>query len=89
MISEGCIYHILRVKDLGSGAPPLESVPIVKEFLELFPYNLPKIPPKREKDFVINLMSDTQPISIPQKLMAPAKLKDVKAQLKDLLDKVL
>ena len=32
MISKRCLYHIVRFKDIGSDAPPLESVPIVKDF---------------------------------------------------------
>ena len=45
------------------------------------------IPPKWEIDFGINLLPDTNPISIPPYRMAPAELKELKAQLKDLLDK--
>ena len=46
MISKGCLYHILRVKKLESEAPPLDSVPVVKDFLEVFPDDLPEIPPQ-------------------------------------------
>ena len=87
MISKGCHYHILRVKDLGSKSPPLESVPIVKDFLEVFPDDLPGIPPEWEIDFVIDLLSDTQPISFPPYQMALTELKELKAQLKYLLYK--
>ena len=37
--------------------------------------------------FGIDFLSDTNPISIPPYRMAPGKLKELKAQLKDLLDK--
>ena len=53
----------------------------------MFLENLPGIPPEREIDFRIDLLSDTQPISIPPYKMALAKLKELKEQLKDLLDK--
>ena len=46
LISKGCLYHILRFKDLESETPPLESVPIVKDFGEVFPDDLPRIPPE-------------------------------------------
>ena len=36
MISKGCLYHIVRVPDLDSEIPPIESVPVVNEFLEVF-----------------------------------------------------
>ncbi|WMV37694.1 hypothetical protein MTR67_031079, partial [Solanum verrucosum] len=72
---------------LESEIPLLESVPVVKDFLEVFPDDLPGIPPEREIDFGIDLLPDTQPISIPPYRMAPAELKELKTQLKDLLDK--
>ena len=65
MISKGCLYHIVRVQDLDSEIPPTESVPVVTEFLEGFPNDLPVIPPEREIDFGIVLLPDTNPISIP------------------------
>ena len=72
---------------MDSEIPPIESVPIVNEFLEVFPNELPGIPPKREIDFGINLLPNTNPISIPPYWMDLAELKELKAQLKDLLDK--
>ena len=51
------------------------------------PNDLPDIPPEQEIDFGINLLPDTNPISIPPNQMTPAELKKLKAQLKDLLDK--
>ncbi|KAH0725795.1 hypothetical protein KY284_001660 [Solanum tuberosum] len=49
--------------------------------------DLPGVPPGRGIDFGIDLIPDTQPISIPPYRMAPAELKELKEQLKDLLDK--
>ena len=65
MISKGCLYHILRVKDLDSVVPPIELVPIVREFPEVFKDDLTRIPPKWEIDFGIDLLPYTNPISIP------------------------
>ena len=56
-------------------------------FSEVFPEDLPGVPPKRKIDFGIDLLPDTQPISIPPYRMAPAELKELKEQLKDLLYK--
>ncbi|XP_070005586.1 uncharacterized protein [Nicotiana sylvestris] len=70
-----------------SEPPALQSVPIVREFLEVFPDDLPGLPPERIIDVGIDLMPDTQPISIPPYRMAPAELNELREQLKDLLDK--
>ena len=75
MIYKRCLYHIVRVKGLGSEAPPLESVPVVKDFSKVFPYDLHIIPPEWEIDFSIELLQNTQPVSIPTYRMAPAELK--------------
>ncbi|XP_075099111.1 uncharacterized protein LOC142175991 [Nicotiana tabacum] len=51
MISKGYIYHLVRVKDADAQIPTLQSVPIVNEFPEVFPEDLPRVPPDREIDF--------------------------------------
>ncbi|XP_019240149.1 PREDICTED: uncharacterized protein LOC109220141 [Nicotiana attenuata] len=66
MINKGCIYHLLRATDTDVEAPTLESVPVVNEFSDVFPDELHGIPPDREIDFGIDVMSgikvDTQKI---------------------------
>lgn len=47
MISKGCIYYIVWVKDVESDTLPLDSVPIVREFSEVFPNDLLSIPPEQ------------------------------------------
>ena len=64
------------------------SCPVVREFPEAFPNDLPEIPPEWEIDFGIELLLDTNPISIPPYRIDLAELKEFKAQLKDLHDKV-
>ncbi|XP_070007720.1 uncharacterized protein [Nicotiana sylvestris] len=87
MIRKGCIYHLLRVADTTSEVSAPESVPVMNEFLEVFPNELLGIPPNRDIDFGIDVLPDTQPISIPPYRMAPAELRELKEQLKDLLEK--
>lgn len=73
----------MRVKSDDVRPPSLESIPIVNEF----PKDLLKIPPDRDIDFGIDVFPDTKPISIPPYRMTPAKLKELKEQLRDLLEK--
>lgn len=75
------------VKDLDSKVPSIELVPVVRELLEVFSHDLLGIPPEWEIDFGIDLLQDTYPISIPPYRIAPTELKELKAQLEDLLDK--
>ena len=87
MISKGSVYHLVHVKDSSSESPSLEIVPVVNEYSDVFLEDLPGISFEREIDLGIDLLSDTQPISILPYRMAPAKLNELKDQLKDLLDK--
>ena len=48
MISKGCIYHLVRVRDEDSKTPSIESVSVVNEFVDVFPEDLPGIPPERK-----------------------------------------
>uniref|UniRef100_M1DFX3 Gag-pol protein n=1 Tax=Solanum tuberosum TaxID=4113 RepID=M1DFX3_SOLTU len=83
MISKGYICHLVRVKNIDAEPPTLQSIPVVNEF----PEDLPGLPPKREVDFGIDAIPDTQPISIPPNRMAPTELRELKEQLKNLLEK--
>ncbi|KAF3655073.1 putative ubiquitin-conjugating enzyme E2 25 [Capsicum annuum] len=76
-----------QVKDSISKTPSLKSVLVVREFLYVFPEDLPRVPFEREIDFRIYVLPDNLPISIPPYRMTPAKLRKLKEQLKDLLDK--
>ena len=76
MISKGCLHHIVRVRDLDSEIPLIESVPVVSEFPEVFPNDLPGIPPEWEINFGIDFLPGMNPISIPSYRMAPPKLKE-------------
>ena len=52
------------------------------EFLDIFPDELPGLPPHKEIEFCIDMVSDTAPISIPPYRMAPAELKELKEKKK-------
>ena len=53
----------------------------------MFPADLPGMPPDRDIDFCIDLEPGTRPISILPYRMAPAELRELKAQLQELFGK--
>jgi hypothetical protein len=65
----------------------LEDIPVICEYPDVFPEELPGMPPDREVEFVIELMPGTAPISKRPYRMPPNELKELKEQLKVLLDK--
>nr|GFC68348.1 putative reverse transcriptase domain, aspartic peptidase domain protein [Tanacetum cinerariifolium] len=67
--------------------PSIHDQPIVSEFLDVFPDELPWIPPVREVEFNIKLILGSEPISKAPYLMAPIELKELKDQLQELLER--
>ena len=63
-----------------------KNVPVVCEFPDVFPEELLGLPPEREIEFCIDVITGTDPISMPPYRMAPAKLKELNEQLKEFLE---
>ncbi|CAN4106299.1 unnamed protein product [Withania somnifera] len=74
LMSKGYICHLVRVRDINVEPPTLQSVPVVNEFTDVFPEELPGFPPKREVEFGIDLIPDTQPSSIPPCIGDPSRI---------------
>ncbi|XP_070032779.1 uncharacterized protein [Nicotiana tomentosiformis] len=87
MVEKGCDAYLVYVRDVDVDIPIVESVSIVRDFSDVFPADLPGMPPDRDIDFDIDLLPGTQPISIPTYRMAPAELNELKEQLQEPLDK--
>jgi hypothetical protein len=62
-------------------------VPVVSEFLDVLPEKLSGMPPDRDIEFVIDLMSDTAPICKSPYRMATPELAELKEHIKGLLKK--
>ncbi|GJT89520.1 hypothetical protein Tco_1078365 [Tanacetum coccineum] len=89
--SRGCdvfLAHITmkEVKDKSEGKR-LEDVPIVRDFLEVFPEDLLGIPPARQVEFQIDLVPGDAHIAHAPYRLAPSKMKELAEQLQELSDK--
>ncbi|GJU75805.1 putative reverse transcriptase domain-containing protein [Tanacetum coccineum] len=65
----------------------LEDVPIVQDFPEVFPEDLPGLPPTRQVEFQIDLVPGAAPIARAPYRLAPSEMKELSEQLKELSDK--
>ena len=65
----------------------LENIPVVCDYSDVFPEDLPGLPPDRDVEFVIELQPGTAPISRRPYRMPPNELAELKVQLQDLLNK--
>jgi hypothetical protein len=87
LLRKGCRGFLASVVDLQKKELEIEDIPVVREFPDVFPEDLPGLPPDREVEFSIDLVPGTAPISKAPYRMAPAELKELKGQLEELLDK--
>ncbi|GJX07408.1 reverse transcriptase domain-containing protein [Tanacetum coccineum] len=64
----------------------IEDVPIVRDFPEVFPEDLPGLPPTRQVEFHIKLIPSAAPVVRAPYRLAPAEMKELVEQLKELSD---
>nr|GFD48118.1 putative reverse transcriptase domain-containing protein [Tanacetum cinerariifolium] len=65
----------------------LEDVPIVRDFLEVFPEDFPGLPPIRPVEFQIYLVPGAAPVARVPYRLGPFEMKELAEQLKELYDK--
>jgi hypothetical protein len=71
----------------GEAALRVQDIRVVCDFADVFPAELPGIPPERDAAFEIKLIPGTQPIHKASYRMAPKEQVELKRQLDDLLAK--
>ena len=79
LLAKGCQGILAYVSDTKMKVLDLGEIPVVKDFLNVFPEELPGLPPDREIEFGIDVPPGTQPVSIPPYRMAPLELRELKA----------
>ncbi|VVA30995.1 PREDICTED: reverse mRNAase, partial [Prunus dulcis] len=82
-----CSGYLAHMVDTRKQELKLEDIPVVRDFPDVFPDDLPGLPPQREIEFTIELLPGTSPISQAPYRMAPAELKELKVQQQELVDK--
>jgi hypothetical protein len=76
---EVSLHHVAEQK--------IEDIHVIREFLDVFPDDLPRMPPERAIEFKIELQPGTALIAKAPYKMSPVELKELKIQLQGLLDK--
>jgi hypothetical protein len=76
--STRCATFFIDVEFVGN------NIRVVRDFLDVFPEELPGMPPDREVEFVIDLLPRTAPISKQPYRMSVEELKELKKQLTEL-----
>ena len=85
-LRNGGTAFLVSIAPVDSVLTPIEDLEVVREFPDVFPEELPGLPPKREIEFCIELLPGTTPISKAPYRMAPAELEELKRQLEELME---
>ena len=73
--------------DTVKARPSRSDIPTVSDFSNVFPKELPGLPPQREIEVAIDVIPGATPASITPYRMAPVELKELKLHLQELLEK--
>ena len=80
----GVCSYVLLFRSVFESKQKLSEIPIVKEYPNVFPDDIPEFSPEREIEFSIELMPGTGPISIALYIMSPLELTELKKQIEEL-----
>ena len=80
-LRKGCEAFLALILDSKREQVNFENIHVMREFLDVFPEELPGVPPEREVDLSIEVIQGTTPISRAPYRMAPTELKELKTQL--------
>ena len=84
---KGCETFLAMILDSKRGQVDVGKIPVLREFSDVFIEELPGIPLKGEVDLSIEIVLGTTPMSREPYMMDPTKLKELKSQLQELMDK--
>ncbi|GJS60510.1 putative reverse transcriptase domain-containing protein [Tanacetum coccineum] len=90
-MAKGCQVFLAQIsakkEEDKSEGKQIKDVPIVRDFLEVFPEDLPGLPPARPVEFQIDLIPGAAHVARAPYRLAPSKMKELSEQLQELSDK--
>ncbi|KAL8119251.1 hypothetical protein AgCh_016682 [Apium graveolens] len=86
LLRKGNEAYLAYVIDTKKEVPNIQDIPVVNEFEDVFPENLPGLPSDQEIKFVIELAPGMTSVSKAPYRLAPVEMKELASQLQELLD---
>ncbi|GJS69082.1 putative reverse transcriptase domain-containing protein [Tanacetum coccineum] len=90
-MAKGCQIFLAQIsakkEEDKSEGKQLKDVPIVRDFPEVFPEDLPGLPPARPVEFQIDLIPGAAPVARAPYRLAPSEMKELLEQLQKFSDK--
>ncbi|GJW60982.1 putative reverse transcriptase domain-containing protein [Tanacetum coccineum] len=84
---EGCELFLAQVNQKELKEKLLGDVPVIRDSPEVFPEELPGLPPPRQVEFRIDLIPGAAPVARAPYRLAPSEMKELSKQLQELLEK--
>nr|GEW05006.1 putative reverse transcriptase domain-containing protein [Tanacetum cinerariifolium] len=88
---KGCKIFLAQIsakkEEDKSEGEQLKDVPVVRDYPEVFPKNLPSLPPARLVEFQIDLIPGAALVARAPYRLAPSEMKELSKQLKELSEK--
>ncbi|GJY03434.1 putative reverse transcriptase domain-containing protein [Tanacetum coccineum] len=97
-IKEGGILRVHEERTLGAAKalmnvkidePRISDIPVVRDFFDMFPKDLLRLPPQRQVEFRIDLVPGATPVVKSPYRLAPSEMQELPRQLQELQDKGL
>ncbi|KAJ9544262.1 hypothetical protein OSB04_023969 [Centaurea solstitialis] len=82
-----CVAFMAHVVDKSAKEKQIQDIPIVRDFPEVFPEELPGLPPQRQVEFHIDIIPGAGPVARSPYRLAPSEMQELSNQLQELLDK--
>ena len=88
VLKEGAkCFMVVAQPEKRSATELIQSIHVANEYADVFPDEVPGLPPSRDVDFTIDLIPGAGPVSMAPYRMAPVELAELKKQIVDLLEK--
>src|SRR3990170_2104020 len=85
--NKDCHVFLANIVDKSIKPKDLKEVPTVREFPDVFPDDLPGLPPARQVEFRIDLVPGAAPVAKSPYRLAPSEMQELSGQLQELLSK--
>nr|GEZ78840.1 hypothetical protein [Tanacetum cinerariifolium]GEZ78851.1 hypothetical protein [Tanacetum cinerariifolium] len=76
-----------KIKRINTNNNPTKDMPVIRDFPEVFPKDLPGLPPPRQVEFQIDLVAGAAHVARAPYRLAPSEMKELSVQLQELLEK--
>ncbi|KAI3745512.1 hypothetical protein L1987_58626 [Smallanthus sonchifolius] len=86
-LRKGHTAILALVAEQPSEEKKINDIPIIRDYPEVFPEDLPGLPPHRQVEFQIDLAPGAAPVARAPYRLAPCELQELSAELQELLDK--